>query len=358
MKTRLIITLVATALATFVTPALAQDEEKSGGGIFGGSPLHWTIEPILDKYVEHITRYYNLNEDQEAFTKQLLNKRVKSFLTEHEREARVLFAELWYYQRKRELPSPDAAKQWAARGGPLMAAIEKEVVEGNMLWREILDEKQREMHDKDLEVMHQQFALFRDRMERWKNGDVKEEDIFGRNSNITQSRVDRRPEDQWELRVRYFIQAFNLDEGQQETAWSIHRELVDKAGRYREQNKERFERIEKEFAKLAQSQPQRDKEALRQAHERRRELQRELAELDKPIQEEMFTELMTRLDKIPTADQRKHRDKYEQNLKRNIEQREAVVAGSTSQPAAETQPAATTTAPAAVSEAPVTVDSN
>ena len=296
------------ALVILLIIGMAQAQEADGkkkGGLFSDSPLTWTIEPILNQYVGMVTRHYNLNEDQENYTRKLLGQRVKGFLGEHEKDARSLLDEYWYYQRSGQLPTPEAAKDWAIRSEPLMAAMRKEIIDGNMAWREVLDEKQRKQHDKDLKIMHQQFDRFDGQMKRWREGKVLPSDIPGVQAKRTAIRTTRRFEDIWEYRVRSFIQAYKLDVGQQQTAQSILREMKDEAARYREKHKDQFDRIEAELGKLSKSDPKQTAEEIEAAVKTRITLQERLADLHRPIQQDMWNELLRRLERIPTDDQRR-----------------------------------------------------
>ena len=341
MKTKGVIIALALAFLVSSGSAFAQDsKKKQSGGLFSGSPLSWTVEPMVNQYVKQVTRHYNLNEDQETYTRQLLSQRTKRFLADHERDARSLLAEYWYYQRSGEIPTAEAAKDWAVRSEPLMAAMRKEIVDGNMSWREILTEDQRKLHDADLEIMKTQFGRFDEQMKRWREGDVKPGDLFGDRKKPTGTSVTRRYEDIWEYRVRSFIEAYNLDKGQQETARSILREMKDKAARYREKNKDKLASIENQLKALSTSGAKKTPADIEQAVKQRKKLQQSLAETYKPIREGMWQELLHRLERIPTDDQRQARAAYSERLNKRLgRDKKPDVASSQSRPAATTQPA-------------------
>ena len=56
--------------------------------------------------------------------------------------------------------------------------------------------------------------------------------------------VVRRNEDSWEYYVRWFIQSYNLDDSQQQSAQSLLRESKEQAARYREAHKQEFNDLE------------------------------------------------------------------------------------------------------------------
>ena len=78
-NSRVIITLLALLPVWDAGPAWAQADASKKRNPFGGSPLHWTVDPIIDRYVQNMTRHYNLNKEQEQYTRMLMTRRVKQF---------------------------------------------------------------------------------------------------------------------------------------------------------------------------------------------------------------------------------------------------------------------------------------
>jgi len=325
--------------------AQAGGQPPSGrsGNPMSGSPLGWQIEPIIEVYVRNMSRHYDLTSEQEEYTRQLMNKRVKQFLKDYEKDARSLFAEYYYYQVNKQMPSPELARDWARRTAPLASAIRKEIFDGNMEWRHILNEGQRGKHDRDLELMKRQFDQFDQQLDRWSKGEVRREDITGT--------VSHRPikmtkcEDAWEYRVRSFIVEYNLDAGQQQTAYSILRELKDQAGRYREEHKQEFQEMEAKLAELSQGRPMTTDEERKNAREEHEKLEARQTDLERVIRVGMSNQLLARLDRIPTSDQRRTREARLHAL--NVRGGRATTA-----PATTTQPAGTTSRPAVAETRP------
>jgi hypothetical protein len=307
------------------------------------SPLFWRVDWITEQYIQHMTRHYNLTKPQEDYTRELMNKRVKQFLNDHERDVRSLVAELYDYYAKREMPSPEIARELGTRAKPLLAAAREEIFDGNREWRKILNEEQQAKHDRDLQQMTQTFDTFEERIDRWSKGEVSPAD-FGARVNERPMTI-RRNEDAWEFFVRNYIQMYNFDEGQRQTAYSILRELREEAARYREAHKAEFARLDAEDRALAASSPKDDPEELKRATEQTRLRTERRMELDRPISVDMFNQLRARLEQIPTADQREDRDRRMARLNA-LGRRPVPMTGT--QPAA-TQPAATQPA-AATSE--------
>jgi len=342
-KNSAIIALIALVPVWHASPAPARADAGEKKGLFGGSPLTWSIEPIVDRYVKQMARHYNLNPDQEEYSRQLLNLRVKRFLKEYEKDTRSLFAEYYYYQINKEMPSAEAAKDWARRGGPLVAAIRKEIVDGNMEWRRILNEEQKGKHDRDLEIMNRQFQQFDQQMERWSRGEVRPADI-GR-SGSPPPRSITRFEDAWEFRVRSFVEAYKLDAGQRQTAYSILRELRGQAARYREKHQKEFDDLDARFTQITQADPKdpkKDAAELQRAREKLEELRQRRMKLEHPIRVELFNQLLARLERIPTEDQRQERQAHLNRLNARVgyKKRPATRPAGATQPATTSRPAA------------------
>ena len=340
-------TLVLLSLLSqlWVVSAYGQADRKKANP-YGGSPLEWGIDPIIELNVRHMTRHYNLTSEQEDYTRQLMTLRVKRFLKDYEQDVRGMWNEYWYYQKNREVPSAEVAKDWAARGRPLVSAIRKEIFDGNMQWRRILNDEQRKKHDKDLKVMGEQFDKFDQRMERWRKGQVDPADVgkvSGSVFKITNF------EDAWEFRVRSFIQEYNLDEGQRQTAYSILRELREEAASYREQRKQEFADIEASYGELTGADPQADEADREKARQKRQQLDKRRTKLEHHLKVVLWKQLMDRLKQIPTAAQLQARKGHEGRLGDMAGVKKT--AGGTTKPAGTTQPASggktPTTQPAA-----------
>lgn len=300
--------LTTTLVAVFcpmLVYAQSRNENRPRQGIFSGSPLFWRTDWVLEAYIKQITRHYNLNQEQEEYTRKLLNQKVKTFLQENERDVRALVAEYFEYQLSQELPDAQTAQEFARRASPLAQRIRREIFDGNMSWREILNDEQLAKHDQDLRQMTTFFDNLEMGLERWKEGRVQPSDLPGR-VGPRPTTLGQKPEDAWEYWVRNYIRSYKLDEGQQQTARSILRELKDEAARYRESNKSRFVAVENAQKAIRERAPKTDPEGLAQYQRETAQITRQKAELERPITA-LFDQLRSRVEAIPTVDQRRAR---------------------------------------------------
>ncbi len=336
--------LMSLALPGAVPAAQAQQAQRTprGGQPFEGSPLFWQVDTVMQYVASGITRQYNLDATQEDYTRKLLTQRVKRFLAEHERETRTMFAEYMAYQVGGQLPPPEVAREFANRARPMMAAIHKEIMDGNLKWREILNDKQRQIHDRDLEYIDRAFQERDQQFERWSRGQVDPGDFPSMLSR--QPRSIMRSEDAWQYYVNRFIQDYRLEPGQQESAQSVLRTLREEAAAYREAHKDDFAQLDARYQEIFASAPKTNPEELEKAKAKRKDLDRRRQELEKPVSVDMFERLKRQLHAIPREDQRQAFTKREQRLKRTADEaREAFAARVATRPAL-TQPAGTAAA--------------
>jgi hypothetical protein len=287
------------------TPARTKTNEKDATKQWNdatqASPWLWDAQLMINTYVRAMGQAYNLTDKQEEYTRELMNQRVKQFLKDYEKEARTLMGEYFEYRTRAEMPSPQAAREFAQRAQPLLPILRQEIIDGNMQWRRILNEEQLKRHDKDLEGLNQQFDVFDKMMTRWEKGDVRQTDVGipQRNRPFSVTKV----EDAMGTYVKNFIARYGLDDGQSQTANSILREAREEATRYRDSHKEEFAEMDAKQKTLAASDPKGDEEVKRIKEEGRKLTERK-AELEKPLNEELFARFKERLETIPTADQR------------------------------------------------------
>jgi len=262
---------------------------------------------MIDIYVKRMGRHYNLTQQQEEYTRELLGQRVKQFLTDYEKDVRWLATEMWDYQAKGELPPPEIAKEWGLRAQALLPAIRQEIIDGNNKWHEILNDDQRRQHDRDMELMSKQFDRWQGMFDRWSKGEIQSSDFDPRgDSRVSQPRGPSRSENSWEQYVKNFIAIYNLDSGQQQTALSVLRTLREEAARYRDAHKDEYSKLEAEEAAMAKAEPKTDHEDLKKSMDQARERMEHRRRLEKPIGE-MFVRLKNQLERIPTGDQRRAR---------------------------------------------------
>ncbi len=314
-----------------------QPPEQNFRQATAGSPMYWNADLIMRPYLSLLTRYYNLSEEQEKYTRMLLTQRVKQFLSQHERDTRALFDEYMNYQTSGQLPPAEAAKEFAQRARPVLAAMYKEIVDGNMKWREILNDEQKKKHDRDLQAIDNTFKEFDERFTRWSQGDIRPADLPTTVGD--QPRTIMKPEDAWQYYVRMFILDYRLDEGQQVTARSVLDELRKEAAAYRLAHKDEFADLDAKYQELTQAEPKTDPKELEAARQKREILDKRREKLEGAISVAMFNRLKQKLLTIPRSDQREAFEKHKARLDTVARQARAQMEARTATQPAATQPA-------------------
>ncbi len=312
-------------------PCLAQNRSTNA---FSGSPLGWEIDSVMEVYVSNISRHYNLDESQSKYTRALLTKRVKSFLQNYEKDVRDVMAEFMIYQGSQRLPSPEVAKEFAQRATPLIEAMKQEIYKGNQEWRNILNDDQKKVHDRDLQQMDDFFEKLNKQLDNWSEGKVESLDLSGRRTVSNRPQM-LNPEDAWDYYVNSFVYRYGLDQGQRETAYSILREMKDEARRLREARGPEFERIATRRKELNEQLTKQDgSNNIEEYQKKMLEISAEKQKLETPIRG-LFNKLKERLETIPNADQRRAYDTRMAGLKKFMDKKHE----SETKPASETQPA-------------------
>ncbi|MBP7937793.1 MAG: hypothetical protein KA354_24400 [Phycisphaerae bacterium] len=313
----------------------AQQNPSGGSSAADNNPMGWQVDALMKHAVNQIARQYNLDEKQQEYTQKLMTQRVKGFLQNNERDLRILFSEWWDYQLGGQAPPPEAAKDFARRAGPLFAAMHQEIIDGNLKWREILNEEQRKLHDRDMDGIDKAFQQYDKQFERWARGEFQPGDFGSRVSS--QPRPIMKSEDAWQYYVRHFIQDYRLDEGQQQSAYSALRRMREEAAAYRDAHKQDFAELDAKYNELAEAAPKTDPEELEKAKRARKELDGRRERLEKEISTNMFERLKKELDGIPRDDQRRAFQQRQTNIK-EVEKRARAAFTARTQPAAASQP--------------------
>src|SRR5262245_35722719 len=105
-----------TLAALSITGPLRADEPKnkpSTPETDPQSPGLWNTDIMMEAAVQQLARRYNLNKDQEAYTRKLLTSRVRAFLKDHESELRSLLTEAIDLQRNPTRADSKRMENWS-----------------------------------------------------------------------------------------------------------------------------------------------------------------------------------------------------------------------------------------------------
>lgn len=168
-------TLLAAAFLSMFTavawsqPARADEPRRKFSSLLN-------VDSLIDNYARFLSRKYDLNEQQDAFTHELLKKKARVFLDRHENELKDLVDRMFDVRTGAEM-SPDELVTWGQRIAPIYAEAKRAIVDGNHEWRGVLNPEQMKMHDADLALMEQSFAMTDDQLGRIVSGQMTVEEF-------------------------------------------------------------------------------------------------------------------------------------------------------------------------------------
>ena len=281
----------------------------------------WDVDSMILQAADNVSRRYNLNAQQAAYTRKMMVERVTRFLNENQDQIWPLVRDLARYQLTGAPPDESTAKRIGGSALPIVEKAKQAILEANREWGSILTEEQKRLHEYDLREMEGTFSKVRDNFEQWQTGKPVENPIFPQHvpsadeppappqphTKFTEgSRKWAIQQGAWAKYVGDFIRKYNLDPGQREAAQSILRELKEDAVEYRDSKKQEYAEVDRRL-----------KEAFDSGDLKRiAAVERDETALNKPINK-MFDELRERLDKIPN-DAQKERFAQSQTRKRPV----------------------------------------
>jgi ribosomal protein S19 len=295
-----------------VAPVLMADPPKP--------PANTSVPPIMqeamvktmvDLVARSVARRYDLRPDQADVARQMLEKNTTQFLNTHYNDLLVIIPQMQETRMRvmngQELSATEV-KAMAAKVLPIYKEATDLIVSENDKFHEILDDNQKVKHQLDMSRMKQDVGQTMEKLDRWKEGGYKPGEFFNNRTRRQQAEMKTPAEEEkltdisistWELYVKEFIKAFQLEPGQIPMAYTVLNDIKAKAKAYRDDHAREFIEARQSVHRLERvqaTQPTQAKE-LKQARQK-------LADLEKPLND-MFEELRQRLMAIPTEEQRK-----------------------------------------------------
>lgn len=278
--------------------------EKPTAKSHPNDPMIWDVDRMMEEAVQQIARRYNLNKDQEQYTRLLLSKRVRQFLEQYEGEVRELLQDSMDMRQGKKESSPELLKIWAMRAEPIYDAAKGAILEGNKEWSQVLTPEQMKVYDRDRNMMEANFTSVTRTLSVWKDGKgilplSRQTATASNKGQVSPTPTPIRtyePEDNWLAYVNTFVRTYHLDEKQAIAARDkIHKEQFDLAKKYRSQNQTKFDEVRKQLLSRDRSGPNTTT------------LLRRKKELEKPIRT-LFIAMNDRLNALPSSQQKANVD--------------------------------------------------
>ena len=149
--------LVVLAAAS-IPPATARPQDKRDQARNSRWSALLNVDLMVNTYSRFLARKYDLNEEQDEFTRQYLADQANVFMDAHRDEVSDLIDRMFEVRTGGEMESEELI-DWGKRILPIYQEAKKIIVMGNGEWRDILTEEQKAIHDGDLKMMHQSCTI-------------------------------------------------------------------------------------------------------------------------------------------------------------------------------------------------------
>ncbi|MCC7291151.1 MAG: hypothetical protein IT449_03700 [Phycisphaerales bacterium] len=300
-------------------------EPLDEGGIW---PTRKMMDLMLARWGEMVSEHYELDEKQSTELTSKIKSRWTTFAKENQKTLEPLLTDFIEMRLQMEPPTKEQVAEWSKRAGGAFDLLEKEINQGAEEMRGILRDDQRAKFDGEMMGFQTGMQFARTQLNRWQQGEFQEREFWDPPLAVRRERreaeqarakaeeakaksaaadasgkmpgasmADGPPDqiasevDAWTQHVEDFIKKYELDEAQKKSAYSILKELKDRALAHRDANKPEIDKLERRIA-LGTGTP----EELKQVEE-------QLVKLYGPI-DAMFEELQRRIEPIPTAKQK------------------------------------------------------
>jgi hypothetical protein len=281
-----------------------------------------SIGMILNAASEQISRHYDLTPEQSAFAKKSLEDNVFNFVNKHFDTLSSMIPKMIEYRTAQREPTVEEMTELANQVAPMVKEGIGMIVSQNEEFDKVLNDEQRAKHARDVAEMKKDFERATETLERWQKGGYVPGELRNAANQQREERRKRREQRKqdeqaavnyeptslsyWELYLKTFIEAYQLNQGQKTFAYSIFAEARTKAQAYRKDHNAEIEATQSAItsAKVATASAPTDKAKLNQL----KELQKKLDTLNQPLMA-IFEEMQEKLMTIPTPEQMDAADK-------------------------------------------------
>jgi len=296
------------------SPANQGRARSDSGDREGFWPAPGVLRIIIANAAENACRKYDLTAAQCADIGAYTADTWTNFIEDHREDLQPLFNEYLDMRLGTKPPTPERIKQWADKAEPIVDQLLAD-------HRSLREAKSRDQATGGVpstpDAIEVGLNLAREHIAGWKQGKYEKDTFWGPavrpdDSSVAKQtktgvapsvgalvQLEQLPLDPiavellgWARYVEQFASQYELDAGQRDAATSCLLEMTRRANDHRERHLEDVLELERRIA------------AGPQTAEAQEALKREIVRLYGPI-DEMFAELRSRLDQIPTTPQRR-----------------------------------------------------
>jgi len=267
------------------------------------------IEALLKRSAYELARQLEMDDEQTQRLSQRTNELWMPFFTRHRAEVAPVVDRMLQAQWDPDLPSAEEAQHWARKALKVHELLIEQLAESNQEVAKLLTPEQLDEFRRIATQFDGGLEWFKAELEKMERGELSETAWAGRRLSRQERRRryqrDREqkqadqilssPEllaitvDAWDAYVAQFVAEFSLDNAQKRAAGSV---LVDVKARAEQYSKTHADQLRAATNEIAQA-----------AKEQRKSMIDDKAELMQPLNE-LFAELKSRLQQIPTEAQR------------------------------------------------------
>ena len=291
----------------------SDDRDAPNASAAQGQPGHLLsegmVKALLKRSTYELARQLKMDDEQ----KQQLTRRVSEvwmpFFTKHRAELAPVVDRMIQAEWDPDLPSAEEAQVWARKALNVHELLIEQVADSNQEVAKLLTPEQLDEFRKIATQFDGGLKWFKAELEKMERGELSETAWAGRRLS-RQERRRRRERDReqrqaekllsspeilavtvgaWDAYVAQFVAQFSLDDAQRLAAGSV---LVDVKARAEQYSKAHAVELEAATNEIAQA-----------AKEQRKSIMDDKAELMQPLND-LFAELKSRLEQIPTEAQR------------------------------------------------------
>lgn len=163
--------LLSLVSATFLSAAPLRAEDPPSAAMTGPLSQMINVPQLVENYARFLARKYELNEQQEKSTVDILQKRTQEFLTNHEQKIFDLYNTMLAVRGGGDM-DPEELIDWGKTAMPIYQDAKEIIVGGNAEWRQLLTDEQRKLHDEDVKLMYESFQTTDDQLTRIVTGEM------------------------------------------------------------------------------------------------------------------------------------------------------------------------------------------
>lgn len=142
------------------------------------SPLAslFNVDVFLNSYVRLVAQKYDLSEEQQDFTSQLVQTKAKAFINQHQDDLYELLERMFDVRAGDDM-TVEELMAWGEQARPIYEEAKQIVIAANDEWRATLNEEQRLIHDGDVALMWDNFLITENHLDRIVDGSMTVEEF-------------------------------------------------------------------------------------------------------------------------------------------------------------------------------------